>query len=292
MSVGVALHEAAHAKVNLFLHVTGRRDDGYHLLDSLVVFAGAADRLAVAPDRHSRLTVTGPFEPLLRGGGDNLVLLAARRFAAAATLAMPGVHLTLEKHLPVASGIGGGSADAAAALRLLRRYWPDAVIDDARLHELAAGLGADVPVCLSQRPMRMQGVGELLSPAPHLPALGMALINCGEAVATAAVFRVREAGFSRPAALPRGWPDAASLAADLAALSNDLEPPAQRICPAIGDVLSALRALPGCRFARMSGSGATCFGLFDDPQAAARATAGRLWPPGWWVWSGALHRPV
>ena len=293
MSAGIGAHEAAHAKVNLFLHVTGRRDDGYHLLDSLVVFAGVADRLAVVPDPVQRLSVTGPFEPLLRGGGeDNLVLRAARRLAAEAAVPLPGAHLTLEKHLPVASGIGGGSADAAAALRLLRRFWPDIGIDDARLHDLAAELGADVPVCLSQRPVRMQGVGEVLSPAPALPGLGMVLINCGEAVATASVFRGRKPGFSSPAALPRGWPDTAALAAGLAALSNDLEAPAHRICPAIGDVLSALRAMPGCRLARMSGSGATCFGLFDDPEAAMRATAAHRWPAGWWVWSGGLHRPV
>ncbi len=279
--------------MNLSLHVTGRRDDGYHLLDSLVVFAGAADRLGVVADPLQRLSVTGPFEPLLRGDGeDNLVLRAARRLAAVAAVAVPGAHLTLEKHLPVASGIGGGSADAAAALRLLRRFWPDIAVDDDRLHGLAAGLGADVPVCLSQRPARLQGVGDVLSPAPALPGLGMALINCGQAVATASVFRAREPGFSPPASLPRGWSDTASLAAGLAALSNDLEAPALRICPAIGDVLSALRALPGCRFARMSGSGATCFGLFDDPPAALRATAARNWPAGWWVWSGALHRPV
>ena len=293
MSAGIGSHEAAHAKVNLFLHVTGRRDDGYHLLDSLVVFAEVADRLGVVPDPAQRLSVTGPFEPLLRGGGeDNLVLRAARRLAAEAAAPMPGAHLTLEKHLPVASGIGGGSADAAATLRLLRRFWPEMGIDDERLHELAAELGADVPVCLSQRPVRMQGVGEVLSPAPELPGLGMVLINCGEAVATASVFHAREPGFSRPASLPRGWPDAVSLAAGLAALWNDLEAPAHRICPTIGDVLSALRAMPGCRLARMSGSGATCFGLFDDPEVAVRATASRRWPAGWWVWSGGLHRPV
>lgn len=294
--------ETAHAKVNLFLHVTGRRDDGYHLLDSLAVFAGVADRLTVVPDARLRLSLSGPFALHLQadpGDGpvppeaDNLVLRAARRLVAAASgdrhEDLPGAHLTLEKQLPVASGIGGGSADAAAALRLLRRFWSLDGMGDERLHALASGLGADVPVCLAQRPARMQGIGEVLREAPALPEVGLVLINCGEAVATPAVFRIRAPGFSPQAVLPDGWPDAASLAADLGRLSNDLEAAACLICPTIETVLSALRGLPGCLFARLSGSGATCFGLFETPQAASQAVRDSRLPARWWVWAGALR---
>jgi 4-diphosphocytidyl-2-C-methyl-D-erythritol kinase len=295
--------ENAHAKVNLFLHVTGRRNDGYHLLDSLAVFPDIADRLSVRPGPQLRLSLSGPFASgldasgLQAEGGDNLVLRAARALAAEHVARggdnSSGAHLTLEKHLPVASGIGGGSSDAAATLRLLRRFW-SLEINDERLRGLAAGLGADVPVCLSQHPARMGGVGEILREAPSLPDLGMVLINCGEAVATAAVFRARESGFSPEAELPRGWSDTASLASSLALLSNDLEAAACHLCPTITAVLAALRALPGCLFARMSGSGATCFGLFDAPHAATVAAAeaaarGHL-PAHWWVWTGGLRR--
>ena len=297
----VGLHEIAHAKVNLFLHVTGRRGDGYHLLDSLVVFAEAADRVSVTPDERLRLSLSGPFAAKLPAAGspgsdDNLVLRAARRLAAASGDAdlqrLAGAHLTLDKHLPVASGIGGGSADAAATLRLLRRFWSLGTVDDARMHDLAAGLGADVPVCLAQRPARMRGVGEILHAAPALPALGMVLVNCGLPVATSAVFRAREPGSSAEATLPDGWTDAAALAADLARLSNDLEAAACRLFPAIGEVLSMLDGLPGCRLARMSGSGATCFGLFDTAQSARDALEGAALPAHWWSWAGGLHRPA
>ena len=280
------MREAAAAKINLYLHVVGRRDDGYHLLDSLVVFAGAADRLSVVPDPALRLSLSGPFAAsLLPDAADNLVLRAAARLRGG--LGGPGAHLTLDKHLPVASGIGGGSADAAAALRLLHRFWARDDIGHEALHRLAASLGADVPVCLAGRAARMQGVGEILLEAPVLPdRLGLVLVNCGEAVATPAVFRAREPGFRPAAALPRGWDDARALAASLASLSNDLEPAARRLCPAIDGVLAWLRALPGSRLARMSGSGATCFGLFDDADAARRALAAAERPDGWWVWAG------
>ena len=291
------MQEFAYAKINLFLHVTGRRDDGYHLLDSLAVFADVADRLSVTPDPALRLSLCGPFGAGLQSASDdNLVLRAARLLegrspATEAHQPVAGAHLTLEKHLPIASGIGGGSADAAAALRLLRRFWSLGSVDDGRLHDLAAGLGADVPVCLRSHPARMQGIGDRLLAAPVLPASGMMLINCGEAVSTQAVFRAREPGFSPVAELPSGWSDTVSLAASLALLSNDLEAAARCLCPLITDVLSALRALPGCRLARMSGSGATCFALFDDVPAAHHAMQNKTWPPSWWVWAGGLRSP-
>jgi 4-diphosphocytidyl-2-C-methyl-D-erythritol kinase len=252
--------EAAPAKVNLFLHVVGRRVDGFHLLDSL-----------------------GPFGGALAAEADNLVLRAGRALAAAAGIEPRG-RLTLEKHLPVASGIGGGSADAAAALRLLARLWRIAPPAED-LAAVATGLGADVPVCLAGRAARMGGVGEKLDAPPDLPAFAMVLVNPGVGVSTPAVFRARTGGFSPRASLPAGWPDAAAMAADLAGCTNDLEAPARGLCPQIDAVLAKLGAAKGCLLARMSGSGATCFGLFATAGAAEAASAA-LQRPGWWVRAG------
>ena len=277
----------APAKVNLSLLVTGRRADGYHLLDSLVVFGPAADRLHASPATELSLRIEGPFAAGLAAEPDNLVLRAASALAAWGGRCA-GAALVLEKNLPVASGIGGGSADAAAALRVLCKLW-DLAPDEAALAALALPLGADVPVCVPSQPARMRGVGETLSPLPPLPACGLLLVNPGIALATADVFRVRSAPFSHPGELPAAWPDAAALTATLAALGNDLEAPAIAVAPVVGTVLSALRQLPGCLLARMSGSGATCFGLFADP-AAARQAAARL-PAEWWREAGALYEP-
>jgi 4-diphosphocytidyl-2-C-methyl-D-erythritol kinase len=273
----------APAKVNLFLHVTGKRADGYHLLDSLAVFPAVGDFLAVEPDDSLSLKITGPFGAVLAADRDNLVLRAARLLKADG-----GAKLTLEKNLPVASGIGGGSADAAAALRLLSHHWGV----EAPLDELALALGADVPVCLASVPARMSGIGDLLLPAPRLPVFGILLCNPGVAVSTAEVFRARaEKTFSPPAELPESWPSAAAMAAALAGMGNDLEAPAIALAPVIGDLLAALRRLPGCLLARMSGSGATCFALFDTADAAAEAAAA-LNPPRWWRWGGGLYEPA
>jgi 4-diphosphocytidyl-2-C-methyl-D-erythritol kinase len=277
----------APAKLNLYLHVIGRRPDGYHLLDSLVAFADCGDVLRAGDATDLSLTISGPFATGLAEEPDNLVLRAARMLAAEAGVPAHA-RLLLEKHLPVASGIGGGSADAAATLRLLTRLWrivPGAVA----LDRLALRLGADVPVCLRCQPARMGGVGEMLEPAPVLPPCYVLLVNPGVAVATAAVFRARSGPFSAPARLPAGWPDATAMAADLASLANDLEAPARSLCPAIGEVLGAIAAQPGCLLARMSGSGATCFGLFAD-RAEAEHAAGATARAGWWVWAGAMRR--
>lgn len=279
--------EPAPAKINLFLHVTGKRADGYHLLDSLVVFAGIGDRLNAERGQGLSLRVTGPFAAGLDGEADNLVLRAARALAEAAGV-VPNAALDLEKNLPVASGIGGGSADAAAALRLLGRLW-GVSLGPATMHGLAARLGADVPVCLLGRPTRMRGIGEQLDPAPAMPDCGLVLINPGVALNTADVFLARGGGFSDQARLPAGWEDAAAMASDLRDLTNDLQPPAIALHPAIGDVLAVLAARPGCLLARMSGSGATCFGLFATPDQA-RTEAAALARPGWWSWGGAMVR--
>ncbi len=278
------LTEWAPAKVNLSLLVTGRRSDGYHLLDSLVVFGPAADRVHASAASGLSLQIDGPFAGGLAAEPDNLVLRAARALAVRAGR-QPDAALVLEKHLPVASGIGGGSADAAAALRVLCRLW--AVNLD--LAALALELGADVPVCLASQPMRMRGVGDVLTPVPMLPDCGLLLVNPGVAVPTADVFRARAAPFSVAADLPSAWRDACALADTLADLSNDLEAPAMSVAPVIGEVLQALRGLAGCLLARMSGSGATCFALFADP-AAARAAASQL-PAEWWRCGGGLYEP-
>ncbi len=278
------MREFAPAKINLHLHVVGRRDDGYHLLDSLVVFAGVGDWLSLSPAAELSLTVGGPFAAGLTAEADNLVLRAARRLAERAGVSPDGA-LLLEKNLPVASGIGGGSTDAAAALRLLCRNWAVA----PELGALARGLGADVPVCLAARPALMSGTGEVLAPAPRLPAAGLVLVNPGVAVSTPAVFRARAGGFSAPARFPdAGWETAEDLADSLAATRNDLEQPARALAPVIGDVLAALAAAPGCLLARMSGSGATCFGLFASA-AAAQVAAEAVRRNGWWVWGGRME---
>jgi 4-diphosphocytidyl-2-C-methyl-D-erythritol kinase len=281
----IATAGSAPAKVNLYLHVTGRRADGYHLLDSLVVFAGAADRLRYTAAETLTLALDGPEGATLAAEPDNLVLRAARLLAAEADLPPTG-RLGLEKNLPVASGIGGGSADAAAALRLLNRAW-GLGFAAPRLEALAARLGADVPVCVASTAARMEGVGEVLSTAPRLPACGMVLANPRLPLPTPAVFKARQGGFTPRAALPAGWGDAAAMARDLAECRNDLEAAAIGLCPPVADVLTALRALPGCLLARMSGSGATCFALFADA-ALAQQGAGIL-PEAWWRWGGGLY---
>ena len=280
------MREFAPAKVNLYLHVVGRRADGYHLLDSLAVFPPVGDWLTAQRASGLSLTVTGPFGAGLQAEPDNLVLRAALALAQAAGVAADAA-LTLEKQLPIASGIGGGSADAAATLRVLSRLWqiPAGRVD---LAAIGAHLGADVPVCIDATPTRMTGIGEILSPAPSLPQAGLLLVNPGIAVATPAVFRARSGPFSPPAVLPAGWPDARALAHGMAALTNDLQAPAEKLCPVITEVLVALAALPGARLARMSGSGATCFALFDSPEAAETA-ASALRPTPWWVWAGGLN---
>jgi 4-diphosphocytidyl-2-C-methyl-D-erythritol kinase len=274
------LHEFAPAKVNLYLHVTGKRADGYHLLDSLAVFPAVGDRVSAGPAETLSLTMAGAFGAKLHAEPDNLVLRAARLLNPDGTAA-----LQLEKNLPVASGIGGGSADAAAALRVLARLWNLTIPADA-----AVALGADVPVCMAATAARMSGIGESLHPAPVLPDFGIVLVNPGVALATPAVFKARQGDFSPPAILPAAWETAAAMAADLAALKNDLQAPAIALQPVIAEVLAMLAQLPGALLARMSGSGATCFALFATPQAA-HAAAAAITQPDWWRWGGGLYEP-
>ncbi len=276
-----ALTEAAPAKVNLYLHLRGRRADGYHLLDSLAVFPAIGDRLSVAPGPGLSREIDGPFGAGLVADPDNLVLRAARALAEGHGLA-PDAALRLDKHLPVASGVGGGSSDAAAALRLLSRLWGVAVPDG-----LVVSLGADVPVCLgAPEPRLMAGIGERLAPAPPLPAFWMVLVNPGAAVATGAVFAAVERRDNPPGPPPPPLTDFAALTGWLAHQRNDLQAAAVALCPAIAEVLAALGSaeLGGAPLARMSGSGATCFALHGgEAGAVAQADRLRRARPDWWI---------
>jgi 4-diphosphocytidyl-2-C-methyl-D-erythritol kinase len=272
MSPTTTAEAFAPAKVNLTLHVTGRRADGYHLLDSLVVFADAGDRLTLAAAPADRLTVTGPRAAGVPTDGSNLVQRAA------ALIGGGPFAITLEKHLPAAAGIGGGSSDAAATLRAIATLTGRALPD-------ALPLGADVPVCLHARPCRMSGIGERITDIPPLPAFHLVLVNPGVPVPTGKAFDALATRQNPPMpdALP-DWPDAAALACWLAAQRNDLEDPARMLAPAVGVALALLSETGGCLLARMSGSGATCFGLYASrPEADAAARALQAAQPGWWV---------
>lgn len=265
----------APAKINLFLRLTGRRADGYHELESLVVFtAGLGDRLRASPANELSLRLSGPFAAGLEGEGDNLALRAARMLDPRG-----GALLELEKNLPVASGIGGGSSDAAAALHLLSELWGKPLPSPEALLEL----GADLPVCLAARSSWVGGIGEEVMPAPALPACHLLLVNPGQPLSTGAVFKGREGDFSSAPPRPEHFAGFAALIDFLAAQGNDLEASALTLVPAIGEALAALRG-EGAALARMSGSGATCFGLFEsagEAEAAAGAIAAAR--PGWWV---------
>lgn len=285
---GGVVRVTAAAKVNLYLHVTGRRADGYHTLDSLVAFCGIGDAIEARAADALSLSIEGPFAAGLPAGEDNLVLRAARALRAALGIER-GARIVLHKRLPPASGIGGGSADAAATLRALMRLW-NARPPDAALAALALALGADVPVCLDGRAAFMGGIGEDLAPAPALPPATIVLANPGVPVATPDVFRRRAGSFSAPARFSEAPRDAARLAELLRERRNDLDAPARALCPAVGEVVDALERCPGVLLARMSGSGATCFGLFADAGHATEAAfALARAHPRWWVKAGSLE---
>ena len=316
----------APAKINLTLHVLGRRPDGYHDIESAVVFAGTADVLSLIPGQDLSLTVAGPTAGAAGPPDCNLVIRAAKALAGQ----RPGVSMGafhLVKRLPAAAGIGGGSSDAAAALRLLARS-NDVPLDDPDIIAAARATGADVPVCLQPRARMMRGVGEKVGPSLSLPPLFAVLVNPGVAVPTADVFRglglapgqrcegaphpaIDESGTAPEAGRPGEPPcpggfgkppvEAAGrrrevegggtgLLYALETARNDLEPPALALAPVIGTALARLRVLLGCRLARMSGSGATVFGLFDDGRSATRAAQSlRAAEPGWWVKATVLR---
>jgi 4-diphosphocytidyl-2-C-methyl-D-erythritol kinase len=290
-----AVVRPAPAKINLALHVTGRRADGYHLLESLVVFTRFGDRVTGEPADADAFATRGPFADGLPVDGGNLVLKARdalRTFAGAEN--SPPVSITLEKNLPVASGVGGGSSDAAATLLALVELW-DLQIAEAELTRIALPLGADLPMCLTGRPLLARGIGEEVEPLAGFAALGLVLVNPGMPVSTPEVFRALASRENPPLPpLPRAI-DFHSLRNWLGNTRNDLEAPARSIEPAIGEALKALDRA-GSGFSRMSGSGATCFGLFETGNVAKRAAAAiRAKQPGWFVAatrsipSGELH---
>lgn len=282
--------EAAPAKINLALHVTGRRPDGYHDLESLVVFAEVADDLEAVPADSDTLKVTGPFASALGSSGTNLVMRAVAAFRARfPDHVRTGLTLKLQKNLPVAAGIGGGSADAAAALRLMA-ILGDADIAPRELFDLALGLGADVPACLLSRSCMTRGVGEIISPLRDFPACHAVLVNPLVPVVTADVFRRLEQRQNPPLPpLPDPLTRPAQLAMWLEETRNDLEPPAMALVPLIGDLVARLGATKGCMLARMSGSGATVFGLFGSGALAHQAAheLREQWP-GYWVAAAAI----
>lgn len=276
--------ETAWAKINLALHVRRRMADGYHGLETIFAFAEDGDRLSIEPAERLSLTVSGPFASALGGeAADNLVLRAAKELRAAFGVTA-GAALHLEKNLPVAAGLGGGSADAAAALRALARLWA-LPVDDRRLEEIAGGLGADVPACLHSATCRGEGRGDRLDPVAGdgLAQMPLLLVNPGVPLATAPVFAAWDGEDRGP--LGAGDPLAAALAG-----RNDLEDPARELCPVIGDVLMLLARQPGVVLARMSGSGATCFALFGEI-AARDAAAHRIAAlrPNWWRFATRLR---
>ena len=286
---GSAVTLAAPAKLNLYLHVTGKRDDGYHLLDSLVAFTDVHDTLTMTPAPSLAFTTDGPFAGGFGGENPatNLVVRAARGLGAAVGRDVRvAFHLT--KNLPVASGIGGGSADAAAALRGLARLWDIDPLSPEVLG-VAAGLGADIPACVAGGACYMGGIGTELAHAPALPPAGLLLINPGVGLSTPSVYKARQGGFTQAMRFDAPPADVDALIALLAERRNDLTDPAISLLPMIRDVLSAIGGSPACKLARMSGSGATCFGVFADVGAAERAgEALKVSHPNWWVAAGRL----
>jgi 4-diphosphocytidyl-2-C-methyl-D-erythritol kinase len=280
--------EPAHAKINLCLHVGGKRTDGYHDLESLVVFAAHGDGIWLEHADGISISIAGPFGAGLTSGDDNLTIRAARTLAERVRTAS-GVRITLHKSIPVASGLGGGSADAAAVLRGLVRLW-NLDLDRNDLREIAASIGADVPVCIDSAAAWMEGRGERIAPLPALPGIGLLLANPGVGVPTADVFAAlrerRGLGLGRPTA---AFEDARALVRFLHSTTNDLEAPARAVAPVIGEVLEEIARLPGVLLARMSGSGASCFGLFvDEHLAGAAAILLRQRRPNWWIETGGL----
>jgi 4-diphosphocytidyl-2-C-methyl-D-erythritol kinase len=284
----MALTAFAPAKVNLYLHLIGRRPDGYHLLDSLVAFTDIGDRITAAPATTLSLEISGPEAAgLVNLGQENLVLRAARLLGDHAGTPR-GAALYLEKNLPIAAGIGGGSSDAAAALRVLTALWQLSISEEA-LRCLGARVGADVPACLYGHAAWVGGIGERIEPAPDLAEAGVLLANPRKELPTVAVFAARKGPFGTSGRFAPMPGDAVELASALMPRRNDLTGAAIELVPEIGAVLARLDRLPGALIARMSGSGATCFALFPDRGAAEDARAAlAAAEPNWWCAVGGL----
>lgn len=283
------MHAFAPAKINLYLHVTGKREDGYHLLDSLVAFTSIGDDLRLEPAPEFSFVLEGPMAAGLQGesANDNLVVRAVQ--ALGKELNRP-LHfkLTLVKKVPVASGIGGGSSDAATALRLLAEHW-GVPLTDPRLSQIANSLGQDVPCCLDRATCYFRDIGNVTDPGPELPHTDIVMVNPNKALPTPAVYKAREGAFASPACFDHTPRSNSELAGLLHERSNSLTDAASKLMPDIRTILSELAASSGCQLARMSGSGATCFGLYPN-RSAARQAASKIFEkhPEWWVVPGSF----
>lgn len=283
----------APAKINLYLHVTGRRADGYHYLDSLVAFTNIGDTLRLEPSDSFSFAIEGPMAHALReyDPETNLAVRAVRLLASELNKPLTG-KLTLVKNLPTASGIGGGSTDAAGALRLFasREHMPP---DAALLHSIAASLGQDIPCCLAAQTCYFRDIGNVTDPGPALPLTHIVLVNPNQSLPTPSVYKARTGGFSAPSQLTKVPETAQELATMLAERSNDLTQAATSLCPVIHDILDALAQQDDCLLARMSGSGATCFALFPDRSSAKQAAASLYQThPEWWVIQAFIPAPA
>ena len=285
----LSIKQKANAKINLYLHVTGKRDDGYHTLDSLVVFADIGDKISVTPNGESgeiSLVATGPFAKDIPLDENNLVIRAAKLLQQMYATNL-GANILLEKNLPPASGIGGGSADAAATIRALAELWK---IDLSKKDQtefnktLALNLGADVPVCMENKNVFMSGIGEILTTAPTLPPFWLVLVNSGSRVFTPDVFSGRKGDFSQTGKFDEQPANVDELVTILSKRSNDLFTSALDLAPEIQNVIGALQQQDGALLVRMSGSGATCFAIFANKRAAhgAAAKIAEKYPE-WWV---------
>lgn len=272
----------APAKVNLYLHVIGRRDDGYHLLDSLFVFVKDGDVIEVKESDSLSLNICGPYADALTGGDENIVLKSAKLLAKTCNR-KPLAAITLKKNLPVAAGIGGGSTDAAATLKALIKLW-NLKVPDPLLYEIALNLGADVPSCLKAKPVQVSGIGEILTPAPDLPTLFLVLVNPNRPVFTPDVFKLRKSVFSQPNPFTQKMTDFEDFIKALSVRQNDLSDAACQIEPAVAEILQVLNEYPSCRLARMSGSGGTCFGVFSTEREASLCCKNlHKMRPDWWI---------
>lgn len=285
---------AAPAKLNLYLHITGKRDDGYHLLDSLSApVNGIADRVSISEAAALTLTLQGAFAPLISADAPEKNLVWRAATALASHLGRPPhVSITLEKNIPPGAGLGGGSSDAAATVKALLRLW-DAQVDDTDIHRLLTPLGADIPACYADAPMIMRGVGDKLSPAPSLPPLPIVVIYPGVPSSTPLTYKNFSGPFRPAVSLPSSFANTAEAIAFIAAQSNDLASSAMLSVPAIKDVLDALNAQDDIKLSRMTGSGSACFGIFGSDETAQKAAEqiSRSAPLSWWVRRGGLFSP-
>ncbi len=276
------LTDIAPAKINLYLHITGKRNDGYHELDSLVVFPEIGDNISIEKADGIELSSYGPFSDFLPSTSENIVIRAAKWLKAVANVKV-GAKITLCKNLPVSSGVGGGSSDAATVISLLKRFW-NVSLDQNKLMKSALSLGADIPVCLKRQSSYIGGVGEVLISPPTIPAFWLVLVNPGIPVETAKVFSSHSPNFSPISRFNKSPKDAQSLAVLLSERKNDLENSAISLFPEIAEVLNSLANIPNILISRMSGSGATCFGLFEDPSSAKLAEQLlKEEHPAWWI---------